>query len=125
MVWKGVIIEESLEDKTILNAVKIVDIRESTLENEDKKGILHFHNIQLDDKEKDEFVRRAVSAIKQGWYIHICKDNIMTIIFKGKYFSFTFNKAEIELLMKALNKCDVMWDRFRKRKIKEMKVSLK
>lgn len=82
------IIEESLDDKTILKSVKIVDTRKSTLENEDEKGILHFYDIQLDDKGKDEFVQRASSAIKQGWYIHICKDKVMTIIFKGKYFSF-------------------------------------
>lgn len=99
MVWKGVVIEESLEDKTILNSVKTVGTRKSTLENEDEKGILHFHNIQLDDTKKDEFVQRASSSIKQGWYIHIVKDNVMTIIFKEKYF--TFNKTQKDKIENA------------------------
>lgn len=37
---------------------------------------------------------------------------------KSDNFGFTFNKTEIELLMKALDECDVMWDKFRKRKSK-------
>ena len=50
MTWKGVIIEESLENKNILNLVNIVNTRESTLENEESKGILHFHKIKLDSR---------------------------------------------------------------------------
>jgi hypothetical protein len=37
---------------------------------------------------------------------------------KKKDFGFTFNKVEIELLMKALNKCDSQWRKFKKKKKK-------
>lgn len=94
MVWKGVIIEESLENRNILNLVRIINTRETSLEKEDEKGILHFHRIELEDDKKDEFVQKASSAMKQGWYIHICKDAVMTIIFKEKVFSFNRSQKD-------------------------------
>lgn len=101
MVWKGVVIEESLDDKKILELVKIIDTRKTTLEKEEKKGILHSHEIELDDNKKDEFVQEASSSIKQGWYIHICKDGVMTIIFRSKVL--TFDKSQKDKITDAKN----------------------
>lgn len=92
MVWRGVVIEESLENNDVLRLVKIVDTSEETLEKEDEKGVLHFHKIELDDDKRDEFVRKANSSIKQGWYIHIVNDGTMTVIFRDR--TFTFNKYQ-------------------------------
>lgn len=49
---------------------------------------MNFHKIKLDDSKKDEFIQKASSSIKRGWYIHVCKDGVMTIVFKEKVFSF-------------------------------------
>ena len=89
MTWKGVIIEESLEDKEILKLFRIVGTRESYLESEEYKGTLKFHNIEVDDVRKEQFVNKAASSIKQGWYIHIVKGDMMIVIFKGKFFEFS------------------------------------
>jgi len=89
MVWKGVIIEESLEDNGLLKLVQIVKTIKSSLESEKERGILHFHNIEVDDSKKEEFIKKAKISIKQGWYLHICKDKNMVIVFKGKSFDLT------------------------------------
>ncbi len=82
MAWKGVIIEESLDDKEILKLVKIVSTRKSFLEAEKKKGKMKFHNIEVNDEKKIEFVIKAELAIKQGWYMHIVKDDSIVIILR-------------------------------------------
>ena len=86
MVWKGVIIEESLEDKRLLDSVNVVVTKKSSLEEEKEKGFMKFHNIEVEDRKKDKFVQQACKSIKQGWYIHICSGDRMVVIFKGKSF---------------------------------------
>ncbi len=89
MVWKGVIIEESLEDKDLLDMVKIVATKKTMLEKEHEKGVLNFHRIELDDNQKDEVIARSKSAIKNGWYLHVCKNGKMAVVFKSKHFEFS------------------------------------
>ena len=87
MTWRGVIIEESLDDPSLLNLVRIVNTKKSFLENEDEKGLLHFHHVEVE--KKDDFVEKAKKAIKQGWYMHICKDDKMIVIFRNRVFEFS------------------------------------
>jgi len=84
--WKGVIIEESLEDKAILEDVEIAKQKESKLEAEEGKGTFHFDKVIVSDWVIEKVVRKAKGAIKQGWYMHLCKDDIMIVIYKGKSF---------------------------------------
>ncbi len=94
MVWEGVIIEESLESKYLLKLAKIVKTEQSILESEEEKGFLHFHNIEVEDDKKAKFVEEAKNAIKQGWYLHICKDGKMIVVFKGQSFGFTKSQKD-------------------------------
>lgn len=87
MVWKGVIIEESFEDKSVLDGVTEVGYAESLMEEEEKHAV-HFHQFEIPDSRKDWFVEAAKEGIKPGWYTHICKDAKMVVIFKGKVFEF-------------------------------------
>ena len=94
MVWKGVIIEESLEDKSILNLVKIVNSEKMTLENESERGFLIFHQIELDDDKKDEFLEEALSSIKDKFYLHVCKNDFMIVVYRNKMFEFSSNESD-------------------------------
>lgn len=94
MTWKGVIIEESLDDKEILKLVKIINTRKSFLEAEKKKGTMKFYSIEVTDERKIEFVTKTELAIKQGWYIHIVKDNRTVMIFRKKHFEFSKNEKD-------------------------------
>lgn len=83
------IIEESLIDKSILDLVEIVKTKKTTLEEETRRGILTFHYIELDDERKDPFLKKAPSSIKNRFYLHICKDSNMIVIYKNKLFRFS------------------------------------
>jgi len=93
-MWKGVIIEESLDDKSLLSLVKIIKSRKTTLENENERGFLTFHCIELNDSNLEKFIETAQKSIKNSFYIHICKDNEMTVIFKNKLFRFSSDNPD-------------------------------
>ncbi len=94
MSWKGVIIEESFGDKSILDGVVEVGYAESFLEGEEKQGV-HFHQFEISDDKKEWFVETSKEKIKPGWYTHICKGSVMVVIFHGKSFEFSPDKKEI------------------------------
>ncbi len=92
-MWRGVIIEESLEDKSLLNLAKIVETKKSTLEGEAEAGTLTFHKVEVDDGKKDLFLKDARSFIKDKFYLHICKGGLMIVVYKNKMFEFSKNEA--------------------------------
>jgi len=94
MTWKGTIIEESLEDKALLGMVNVVRTRESTLEKESERGVMHIHCFEIEDEKKTEFIEKAKSVIKQAWYLHIVKENTAVIVFKNKSFEFSIDETE-------------------------------
>ena len=89
MAWKGVVIEESLKDRSLLRMARIVRTRKDTLEGEDERGEMTLHYIEVDDRDKEKFLEKAKSAIKDAWYLHICKDGTMAVVFRGRVFEFT------------------------------------
>ena len=89
MTWKGVIIEESIENRKAFKMVRIIKKKQSKLENEESKGLLTFYLFEVDDSKKDEFVNIVKNSIKQSWYVHICKDKTMIVVFKDNIFEFT------------------------------------
>jgi len=95
MVWKGVIIEESLEDKSLLNLVKVIQTEKVQLEGENR--FVTFHKIELDDNNKKEFIERAIKSIKQGFYLHICDKGVMYVVFKDHMFKFSKDYPELEV----------------------------
>ena len=94
MVWKGVIVEESLKDKSLLKLVRIIDTEKEKLEGEDR--VMIFHKIEVEDNKKDEFVEKAIKAIKKGFYIHLVKDKVMYVLFKGVMYRFSRGSPELE-----------------------------
>ena len=94
MVWKGVMIEESLDDATLLDMVVEVGYSESLLEGEDEKCEMHFHEFEIQDDKKDKFVYAAKNLVKQGWYLHLCKEKNMIVIFNNKIFEFGEDETE-------------------------------
>ncbi len=99
LMWRGVIIEESLKDKSLLKLAKIIETEKSTLENEAEAGILTFHKIEVPDANKKEFLKKARSAIKDKFYLHICKGGAMILVYKNK--SFEFSKNETDKIIEA------------------------
>ena len=96
-MWQGVVLEESLDDKSLLNLTKIVGTDIDKLEEEDR--VMTFHKIEVTDSERYQFIEKARQSIKPGFYIHLCKGGKMCVIFKDKIFK--FKKGQQSLLEKA------------------------
>ena len=88
-MWKGIIIKESLNNKSLLSLVSIINARETTLEKENERGILTFYSVELDDSNFNEFIKITQKSIKNAFYIHICQNNEMVVIFNNKVFRFS------------------------------------
>ena len=83
--YKGVIVEESLEDNRLLNGVEIVSFRISKDENPEDRWHLYTVKVSREDIEK------LAGAIKTKWYMHFWKDRNIIAIFKGKLFEFNYD----------------------------------
>jgi len=85
-MWKGVLIKESLDDDKILDEIRIVRTRITGLENQG--GRYHFLYFELGDESLENFIKEASKTIRNKWYMHVCNDNEMIVIFSGKIFRF-------------------------------------
>ena len=108
MTWKGVIIKESL-NKLLKVKMNIRKTKETYLETQKERGIMHFLYVEINDTEKKKFIDEAKNSLKEGcWYIHICKGKEMIVIFKDKDFrimnSDDVNKARDYGLSKGIKK---------------------
>ena len=92
-MWQGVVLEESLEDKLMLNMARIVGTNISKLEKENR--VMTFHKVEVPDSLRGEYIERAKTNIKQGFYTHLCKDGQMTVVFKNKVFNFGDNDPRL------------------------------
>jgi hypothetical protein len=82
-MWKGVIVEESLEDKSVLDEVKLVLRTSAYLENEEGRGKFNFAKVEVNDLKLSKVLTLAKKFLKKGWYIHFCKDDKMIVVFKN------------------------------------------
>src|SRR3989338_7432554 len=94
MVWKGVMMEESVDDALLLDNVLLVGYAESFLEEEEGKGAMRFHQFEIADEKKEWFIHEAERCLKHGWYTHIGKNGALVVIFKGKSFEFTASEKD-------------------------------
>ena len=85
MTWRGVVIEESLERPLKLEMI-VRKTKETYLEAEKERGMMHLLYVEINDNEKEKFITEAKNSLKERWYIHICSENEMIVIFKGKDF---------------------------------------
>lgn len=92
-MWQGVVLEESLEDKSMLDMARIVGTDVSKLEKENR--VMTFHKVEVPDSAKGEYIEKAKTIIKQGFYTHLCKNGKMTVVFKNKVFNFGENDPEL------------------------------
>lgn len=94
MVWKGVVIKESLRDDSVLRLVKIVGSKRTVLENEKKRGLLTFICIEVKDEDKNTFINKVKSSIKGGFYMHIVRENSMIVIYRNNMFEFSSKDSD-------------------------------
>lgn len=93
-IWKGVLIEESLSDLSVLPNLNIISTRTTSLENEANRREFHFHSLEVSPNNLDEVVEFITSNIKDGWYFHLVNKEEMIVIFHNKVFNIHKNNQE-------------------------------
>jgi len=83
--YRGVIVEESLEDNRILNEVKIDAVRISR--QEDPSDRWHLYTVRV----SDELIMKLAENIKDKWYMHFWKEREVIAIFKKETFKFNYD----------------------------------
>jgi hypothetical protein len=87
--YKGIIVEESLEDNRILNEIDIIDFRISKDENLADRWHLYTVKVTKDD------IQKVSRYIKSGkWYMHFWNGNEIIAVFKDKVFEFKHDQKE-------------------------------
>ena len=81
---KGVIIEESLEDASVLQRLNIISSETVQI---DASATWRLHTVVVSENE----IRQLVSHIKAGWYIHFWRGREVIAVFKDKIFTFDFD----------------------------------
>lgn len=86
MVWQGVLLEESLEDKSLMKLARIVGTSVSRLEKEER--VMTFHKVEVHDGSQQDYLDRAMHVIKPAFYTHLCRGGEMYVVFRGAMFNF-------------------------------------
>lgn len=83
--YKGIVVEESLEDNRILNDLEVVKFKITEEENPSERWHLYTVKVSKQDIEK------LSKNIKQKWYMHFWKGKNVIAIFKDKAFEFNLD----------------------------------
>jgi len=99
VVYKGVIIEESLERKDVLNLVNIVKTKVEQVVDEHKTPWLKqwtMHNVEINEDVIQEIVKEISGSLEAAhpWYADFKNENTHFVIFRNKVFKINRTKAE-------------------------------
>ncbi|MFH1710796.1 MAG: hypothetical protein ABH840_00625 [Nanoarchaeota archaeon] len=82
--YKGIIIEESLENNLIINELKIIKVQIS------EKLKWHMYDVLVDESD----IQKLSELIKPKWYMHLWKDKKVIVIFKNKEFELDYDNKD-------------------------------
>ncbi len=79
--YKGIIVEESLENQDVLKGVEVI---QSSISED---GAWHMHTVLV----SPEVIQQLVESIKDGWYAHFWNSRDVIAVFRGRTFCFNFD----------------------------------
>jgi len=80
--YKGIIVEESLENIRIINDLEVIKVRISK-----EEPVWHLYTVKVSKEDIEKLSRN----IKPKWYMHFWKGREIIAIFKNKKFEFNFD----------------------------------
>ncbi len=91
MDYQGVIIEESLEDKSVLKEVQILSTKvEQVVEKHKTPWLLQWtlHTVEIPENQADDIAEKISSALEKehSWYADFKNEKYHYIIFRDKVF---------------------------------------
>lgn len=101
MNYKGVIIEESLRDTSVLKEVEALDTKVEQVTEEHKTPWLKqwtLHIVEIAENKADEIADKISKSLdyshNSSWYADFKNDQFSYIIFKDRIFRIKLNDAE-------------------------------
>ena len=92
-MWKGWLIEESLENNSVLSELKIINSAVERNIEGDEVQIWHLNTVEVDDKQIGKIAGKLEKLMKFGYYVHFTDYRKLLIIFRGKYFLIELEKV--------------------------------
>jgi len=97
--YKGVIIEESLSDKSVLSKIKIVSTEVEEVNDEHKTPWLTkwtLHTVEIEEEKSDDVAQMLSVGLEKAhpWYADYKNSQYHYIIFSGKIFKIDRNNEE-------------------------------
>jgi len=83
--YEGIVVEESLEDNTIVNSLNVLKVKISDDANPSDRW--HLYTVQVSKEDIDNLSK----SVKRGWYMHFWKDRKVIAIYKDKQFAFDYD----------------------------------
>jgi len=96
-MYRGVLIDESVTNpKNILELAEVVSFRETTLESENFRGKVLFHNIKVKDQNLWPILNLVMNTILEpGWYFHLVDEEILYVVMPGAILSAGNNENQL------------------------------
>ena len=112
--YKGVIIEESLEDKEVLKEVSILSTKvEPVTEKHKTPWLKHWtlHTVEIAEDRADEIAEKISKSLdsKHAWYADFKNDKFHYIIFRNKVFKVDLNNPKYRDAMEYGVKLGIPW----------------
>ena len=97
--FTGVIIEESLENKDVLQKVKIIKTKDEQINKEHKTPWVKrwtLHTVEISENQADEVAKELSTSLdsQHSWYADFKNDVFHYIIFRNKVFKVDRSKPE-------------------------------
>lgn len=81
MMYKGIIVEQSLTDKAILNSFDVI-----------KRNVIDAQNwVETTVFVTEEQIEKLSSLLRDGWYMHFWCGRSVKVIFKNKVFKINYD----------------------------------
>jgi len=85
--WKGVIIEESLNNPSLLNNINIVNTEKTKLENDIQSKVYNLHKVEVDNDNLPTTLESISSNINNPFYAHLVNGDTIHVAFPNKIFT--------------------------------------
>ena len=94
-MFKLGIIEESLNDKQVLEMLKSdLFSQRAQIVQEDSCPVWHVNEYHIDDGKIHDILDVLADNIKQTWYIHAFSEKVLCVVLCGKWFELSLYRDE-------------------------------
>jgi hypothetical protein len=78
--WKGILIEESLDDNRYINNIEVLYAKVTHEDNPKDRWHIYYSFLFIDE------IAKMHAHLKKGWFMHFWKGNKLIVLFKDKKF---------------------------------------